>query len=109
MKRTLALLVTVVLVLSYGGLAHGRNPACKLGRGIANVATSPVEIFYSMERVSDEKGFIAGWTWGVVDGVFYTVRRLLVGVYEIVTFPFPVPADYEAVIDSPEFYMEHIK
>ena len=34
------------------------------------------------------------------------VKRAVVGVYEIATFPIPLPKDYEPIITDPEFILQ---
>jgi len=67
------------------------RPVEKLGRGIANVGFSPLEIFIRWMEVKNDQGGIAGITYGSLRGVCYTVARIGVGVVDILTFPFPLP------------------
>ncbi len=63
----------------------------KLGRGIANVAFGPLELLIRPWDVARQQGEIAALTFGVLQGVVYTVAREVVGVVDIVTFPIPLP------------------
>lgn len=71
----------------------------KLGRGVVNTTLGVLEIpKQSVKRAIDTKtsyGYISG---GFL-GIGYFVLRELAGVYEIVTFPVPLPAHFEPVID----------
>ena len=67
------------------------KPVEKRSRGIANVAFGPLEVFISMWDVQQEDGGIAGLTYGTLRGVVRTIGREVVGVVDIVTFPFPLP------------------
>jgi putative exosortase-associated protein (TIGR04073 family) len=67
------------------------GPLRKLGRGIANVAFSPFEILIQPYEVNKEEGGIFALTYGVLKGAFYFLTRAVVGVVDIVTFPFPLP------------------
>ena len=67
------------------------RPVEKLGRGIANVAFGPLEILMKGYDVTQEQGGIAGLTYGPLKGVCFTIAREVVGVVDIVTFPFPLP------------------
>ena len=65
----------------------------KLGRGIVNVLTGPIELI-KQPLVEAEKGesvgeFVTGLVYGVFAGVAWTIYRELDGVYEIVTFYLP--------------------
>ena len=58
---------------------------------IMNVAFGPLEILMKGYDVTQEMGGIAGLTYGPLKGVSYTIAREIVGVVDIVTFPFPLP------------------
>ena len=105
MKKALVLFIAIILLLSYQALAAD-GPVKKLGRGVANVATCPLELPKGMGDANAESGIFAGMTWGVLKGAFDTVKRCAVGVYEVATFPVPIPADYKPILDEPEFFME---
>ncbi len=103
--RKLVLLILIAVFLFASGV-YADTPLKKLGRGVSNIITCPLEILYRIGRANDESGPFAAYTWGVLDGVFRTVTRMIVGGYEVITFPLPVPSDYRAVIDDPEFFLE---
>ncbi len=95
--KLLAKLVLAFTLLSSANYVMGMEEAYesgmmdKLGRGIANVAFSPLELLIRPYDVSKEQGEIAGLTTGVIKGAVYTVCRIGVGVTDILTFPFPWP------------------
>ena len=66
-------------------------PVEKLGRGIANCAFGPLELPMKWHDTTFEYGGIAGLTYGTLKGVVYVIMRELVGVIDIITFPFPLP------------------
>ncbi len=74
----------------------------KLGRGIANVFTSPLEIPRTATLVGEKEGFWAGSSVGLVQGLWRTVSRAAVGVFEVVTFYAEIPKDYQPIM-KPEF------
>ncbi len=76
----------------------------KLGRGLANVGLGWMELFKGMQSVSEEKGFLAGITWGPLYGAANAVKRTSVGVAETVTFPAPGPYHYQPILE-PEFVL----
>ena len=51
----------------------------KLGRGIANIATSPAEIVRTSSIVGREKGLVAEITVGITQGLWRTVQRAATG------------------------------
>lgn len=61
----------------------------KLGRGLQNVITSPLELFlqpFRLVRVNhkQEQAFFIG----IPQGIYFLAARCLTGVYETVSFPF---------------------
>ncbi len=111
MKKLYALIVVVALVLAASpAWAQGSSssladqpPIQKLGRGFMNILDAPVEIPGTMIRQSEEKGAAKGMFEGFFFGAVNTVKRAAVGVYEVVTFPFPIPEGYEPILDEPKF------
>jgi putative exosortase-associated protein (TIGR04073 family) len=78
----------------------------KLGRGACNVLTFPLELPSQISRTNVSDGAMAAFTWGLLKGVGMTAFRAAVGVYEIITFPFPVPEGYKPILTEPEFFFE---
>ena len=95
--KLLAKMVVAVMLLTTANVAMGMEsitesgPLEKLGRGVANVAFGPLEILIRPYDVTQEKGAIAGITYGVLKGVCYVVAREVVGVIDIATFYMPLP------------------
>ena len=63
----------------------------KLGRGIVNVGFGALELPIRIFEVNFNEGGLAACTFGVLSGLGYVVVREVVGVVEILTFPFPLP------------------
>ena len=104
MKVTIGLLV-ILLVIGVAGITQdvwAQNAGSKLLRGVTNIATGWIEIPKQMYQTSVDQNPFLGLTWGTVKGVGYGVGRTLVGVYDTVTFPIPIPSDYEPVVE-PEY------
>jgi len=78
----------------------------KLGRGICNILTCPLEIFRQSSDVANDDGPFAGATYGLLKGLGMTVVRLAAGVYEVATFPIAVPKDYKPILTDPEFLFD---
>lgn len=105
MKKILSLIVIISLVFSLTSRSVYADSALKkLGRGLCNIGTCPLEVLKRIADANEESGFIAGFTWGLLDGVWRTFVRGGVGVYEVVTFPIPLPEYYEPIITDPEFF-----
>lgn len=75
-----------------------RKPADQFGRGVTNILFGALEIPFNIVRVTDEEGDMAGATKGVGLGVWRFLCREIVGVVELVTFPF----GWNAIIE-PEY------
>ncbi len=76
------------------------GPTRKLGRGLANMFI-PTEIPDSIARVNKYEGNNAAATYGVLRGVGRTVERNWVGLFEVLTFPFPVwRQGYQPILPS---------
>ncbi len=104
MRKIIAGLIICTFVFTMTAMAGDEPKALKkLGRGAANIATSPFEITNSMQEVNNESGFFGAITWGILKGVWKTGVRAGAGIYEVVTFPFPGNNDYQPVIADPEF------
>jgi len=73
--------------------------ARKLQRGFLNVALSPMEISTQIAREGREGKTEPTWLFGGLKGIELAVRRVGVGIYEMLTFPFP---GYEPIV-RPEF------
>ena len=93
-------------LLFVGAPAHAgdNNAGRKLGRGLANTLFGVAEIPEQVACVSRQEGGGAGATWGVVRGVGKFLQREAVGIYEIITFPVPLPKGYEPIM-QPEFVL----
>lgn len=89
----------------YGKEDYGQLVGRKLGRGTANTALGWLELPNGIQDVGEEHGVGAAATWGVVHGVGRAVQRTAVGIFEVLTFPFGVPQDFEPLIE-PEFVLQ---
>ena len=83
--KLLALVAAVALTAGCAG------PEKKLGRGILNVTefTRLGEIRRSMEQTHLWENTDSAYTTGLIRGVNRSLARTGIGIYEIVTFPFP--------------------
>jgi len=74
------------------------TPMGKLGRGLAGMTTGFLELPGNVYATSRDDGTAAGMTIGLAKGIGMIPVRELVGVYEFVTAPIPVPEDYDPVL-----------
>lgn len=70
----------------------------KLTRGFINTITGWVEIPKRADETSTTSGVGAGLTWGVLRGFGHGFVRTAGGIYEVVTFLFPAPPDYQPIM-----------
>jgi putative exosortase-associated protein (TIGR04073 family) len=82
--------------------ASADTAARKCGRGLANMVVGvlaiPGEIVKETRASSPARGFTVGFAMGL--GML--VVRELVGVYEFISSPFPIPEGFKPIIE-PEF------
>lgn len=109
-KATSGLVRSAGLILGAGllcgvcaspALAEQHSATDKLGRGAAGVMTGVLELPGNMMAAYDSEG-ASGLPIGFAKGVGMVLVREVVGAYEIVTAPFPVPAGYKPAI-QPEY------
>lgn len=99
MRKTNCVLLSALIVLigavpsvsasgegTAGDYLYGMG--AQLGRGLANVVTSPAEIPCTMTQDTKEMG-ASGLATGFGKGTFFMLRRILIGVSEIGTFILP--------------------
>jgi putative exosortase-associated protein (TIGR04073 family) len=79
----------------------------KLGRGASNVLLGWLELPKNIAREWRRTEPFTGTIVGAVKGTGWAVVRTLAGAYEVVTFPFPVPRNYEPIM-YPEFVLPTI-
>lgn len=77
----------------------------KLGRGLTNVITGPLEIVDKVDLGIQDFGIYKGVPFGLVKGIPSGVIRMIAGVYEVITFPIDYPEDNAPIVE-PEFIFE---
>jgi putative exosortase-associated protein (TIGR04073 family) len=97
------LLLALVILPS---AAEAQSATRKFGRGLAAMTTGFLEIPGNMVTESKSNGWGYGLTLGFVKGLGAVVVREIVGVYEFLSAPFPVPQGYKPLI-QPEFPWDH--
>lgn len=83
------------------------GPVTKLGRGLCNMVTFPLEFPEQISRTNNSDGPFAASTVGVLKGLGWMVGRACIGVYEAATFMFPLPKDYQPILRDPEYFLEN--
>ncbi len=79
----------------------------KLGRGIVNIFTGWLEIPKQTAKEWRRYDPFTGTVLGLIKGVWMAFARTAAGFYEVISFPFPVPRNYEPIME-PEFVLPTI-
>lgn len=100
-RKTAALLFIFLLVVS-NAYAFDNGPLMKLTRGVSNIVTSPLEYFVQFNELKKRHEEPATQFFGgLLYGTAFMGARIITGALEVLTFPFPVPANYESIMDPP--------
>jgi len=90
-----------------------RNPAEKLNRGLINIVTSPIEIakqvnlsWQGSSKTTKDAG--SSLFSGFFKGLGFTVMRMGSGLWDVISFPFKNPSNYEPLM-KPEFVLDEDK
>lgn len=79
----------------------------KLSRGVLNVVTGWIEIPYNIAESWKKTDPFTGFVVGSIKGLFWGWGRTCTGIYDIITFPFPLPKDYRPLME-PEYIIPEI-
>jgi putative exosortase-associated protein (TIGR04073 family) len=99
--RTIAVQVAAIFFAATS-VCFAQDAFSKLGRGVANTLTGWVELPKNVYDTSVEDNALTGMTLGLAKGAGMTLVRMGAGIFEIATFPFPLPEDYEPLLE-PEY------
>ena len=107
--RKVIFLVLFLSAVSPAAFADGK-PMDKLTRGVTNVVTAPLEIpkqtvIYWIEGAKMTKHVSVWILSGVVKGHVNMVRRIGSGLWDVVSFPFQKPEDFEPLF-KPDYVYE---
>ena len=100
-KRGLATVVAGMF-LAITSVCFAQDAFTKLGRGVANTLTGWVELPKNIYKTSVEDNAFAGITLGLAKGAGMTLVRTGAGIYEVATFPFPLPENFKPILE-PEY------
>jgi len=93
-KKTTVLVLLILLVFT-ASPAHAEDMVYKLSRGLTNLITGWGELAVQLVASQQDHNAVTGTFAGLFRGLYFTVARELTGVYDVVTFPIPLPANYE--------------
>ena len=100
--QAVAVHAVALFVILATSVCFASDPFTKLGRGVANTLTGWVELPKNIYNTSVEDNAFTGMTLGLAKGAGMTLVRTGAGIYEIATFPFPLPEDYKPILE-PEY------
>src|SRR5262245_33826680 len=99
---TRVLPVAGLLVLALTAPAAGQTAPDKFLRGLAGMTCAILELPGNMVAETDARGAAEGIPLGFAKGLGMIIPRTLVGVWEFVSAPFPVPEGYAPILE-PEY------
>lgn len=102
LRRALAFALVLSLGLTAAATAQEMTATRKVGRGLAGLTLGVLELPGNITQEWRNDGALSGLTVGLVMGIVKVPARTLVGAYELLTAPFPLPAGYEPML-APEF------
>jgi putative exosortase-associated protein (TIGR04073 family) len=97
-NRTLIAFFILILLLNCPGSVFAGDPISKLSRGIVNIGTSPLGYLNQYFRSAAVRDPFVAVFEGLFNGTAEMLERIVVGSYEVLTFPVPVPDNYEPII-----------
>lgn len=107
-RKLLLVLIAALVILNMATPSYAQDATKKLGRGLVNILTGWIELPKNIYETSVESNPLAGITIGLAKGLGMTVVRTGAGIYETVTFPFPLPQEYKPILE-PEYVLEKSK
>lgn len=105
MKKSAILVAVVIFIVSAAPAGYCQDAFRKLGRGVANIVTCPVEFTKALGSSYESGGVYEAVTYGIFKGLIMTTVRAGLSFYEVVSFPIPLPLEYKSIL-QPEFAWE---
>jgi putative exosortase-associated protein (TIGR04073 family) len=102
MRRCRLLPLLLLSGLFTAAPVHAQDAPRKFLRGLAGMTTAFLEVPGNMVAMTRSRGPAEGIPLGFAVGLGMIVPRVLVGVWEFVSAPFPLPAGYRPIL-KPEF------
>jgi len=107
MKKLFSIFLVLLIILSISTPGYCNGPIKKLTRGVSNIVTFPLEMYNRIKETNNRSGVMMAASYGVVEGLTMMLFRLATGMYEVVTFPVPLPEKYEPILKDPEFFFDN--
>ena len=100
--KGIIILVVALVILNITSTSYAQSMAKKLNRGLTNIVTGWFEIPNNMSAATAKHDFASSFFIGLPKGCWATIVRTGAGIYDTLTFPFPIPGDYKPILE-PEF------
>ena len=97
-----AFTLIILSVFLWVSVSYAGDAFTKLGRGVANTLTGWVELPKTVYSTSRDENAFSGMTLGIAKGAGLSIVRTGAGIFEIATFPFPLPENYKPILE-PEY------
>lgn len=92
MRKTILSIFVLTVLFGFTQASFAFDPVEKLGTGVKEFVTSPLEIGTNTARYSDAFEFTPmGVVAGLVEGTGQFMMKSFSGLFKIVTFPFESP------------------
>lgn len=106
-KKLLSAALVLLFAVTLTSPAFCDTASTKLGRGLANILTFPLEVPEQVSRINNSDGPFAASTVGIIKGLGWAFGRVCVGLYETATFMIPFPKGYKPILRDPEYFLEN--
>ena len=84
----------ILSIFAISQTAFAGTPGHKFVRGLEGLVTSPLEYLNQYQAANNQNGIIASAAIGVLGGTAMTIKRIVNGAYDIVSFPVNAPKNY---------------
>ena len=102
LSKGVVIMVVALMILSIASAGYAQSMSKKLNRGLTNIVTGWFEIPKNMSAATAKHDFVSAFFIGLPKGCWMTIVRTGAGIYDTLTFLFPVPKDYKPLLE-PEF------
>lgn len=106
MNKKIYVLLAAIMLVSPAAFAggHGECDKCpmmhKLSRGAVGIVSAPLEYVNQYNVLAETRRPISGVVGTVLAGTAMTAKRLINGVYDVVTFPVDLPKDGRLLLND---------
>ena len=94
--------VVALMILNIASASYAQSMCDKLQRGLTNIVTGWFEIPNNMSVGTSKHDYVSAFFIGLPKGCWMAIVRTGAGVYDTLTFLFPMPKDYKPLLE-PEF------